>query len=133
MSPFAECYYRSWRTVQSADELDRFLKQHTGLNAMQLLEVLLVDQAIQWQAAPGPSVEQYLQRFPIVSDQRQAVLELVYGEMRAVCTLGQQVDVDAYIARFPDLAEPLRRQMEVSKWLADEGGGAKPVDRPTSS
>lgn len=129
MSPFAECYYRSWRTETLTDGLERFLAQHTGLNATQLVEVLLVDQALEWQAAPGPTVEQYLQRFPIVADQRQSVLELVYGEMRAVCALGQQVDADAYVVRFPDLAEPLRRQLEVSAWLAEAEEGTKTEDR----
>ena len=132
MSPAAERYYRSWQTERLADGLDRFLARFPGLNSAQLLEVLLVDQALEWQDEPGPRVEQYLQRFPIVADQWQAVLELVYGEMRAARALGLRVDVDAYAARFPDLAEPLRRQVEVSVWLVDEGGGRECVDRPPS-
>ena len=132
MSPLAKRYYRSWQTERLADGLDRFLAGFPGLNSTQLAEVLLVDQALEWQNEPGPSVEQYLRRFPIVADQRQAVLELVYGEMRAVRALGLPVDVDAYVARFPELAEPLRRQIEVSAWLADEGRGREPVERTPS-
>jgi hypothetical protein len=132
MSPLAERYYRSWQTERLADGLDRFLARLPGLDVVQLVEVLLVDQALEWQNEPGPRVEQYLQRFPIVVDQRQAVLELVCGEMRAVRALGLSVDVDTYVARFPDLAEPLRRQTEVSAWLTDEGGGRQRVDRPPS-
>lgn len=132
MSPLAERYYRSWQGSQSVDGLERFLAGYTGLKVVQLVEVLLVDQVLEWQGGPGPSVEQYLQRFSVVSEQRQAVLELVYGEMRAARALGSTVDVDVYLARFPDLAEPLRRQMEVSAWLVDEGEGTKPENRPSS-
>ena len=132
MSPLAERYYRSWQTERLADGLDRFLARYPGLNSAQLVEVLLLDQALEWENQPGPTVEQYLQRFPVVADQGQVVLELVYGEMRAMRALGLRVDVDAYVARFPDLAEPLRRQIEVSAWLAEDGGDTERVDRPRS-
>ena len=132
MSLLAERYYRSWQTERLADGLDRFLARYPGLNSAQLVEVLVVDQALEWQDEPGPSVEQYLQRFPVVVDQRHAVLELVYGEMRAVRALGLRVDVDAYVGRFRDLAEALRRQIEVSAWLAEDGGDTERVDRPPS-
>ena len=130
MSTPAEQYYASWQTNRSPAGLEQFLARFPGLSVVELIEVLLVDQALQWQGGPGPSVEQYLQRLPTVSDQRQAVLELVYGEMRAVRALGgSPVDVETYVARFPDLADPLRRQMEVSAWLLDEGRRQEPTDR----
>ncbi len=43
---------------------------------------------------------------------QSGLLGLVYGEMRAVRELGLAVDVEAYLARFPDLVEPLRHQIE---------------------
>jgi hypothetical protein len=132
MSPLAERYYRSWQTQRSVDGLERFLTGHSDLNAAQFLEVLLVDQALEWQYGPGPSVELYLQRFPSLLERSPAVLELVCGEMRAARALGLPIDVDGYAARFPDLAEPLRRQIEVSTWLGKEGGGTMPGDQPPS-
>jgi hypothetical protein len=123
MSTPAEQYYASWQTNRSPGRLEQFLARFSDLDVVELIDVLLVDQALQWQAGPGPSVEQYLERFPAVSDRRHAVLELVYGEMRAVRGLGgSPVDIAAYVARFPDLADPLRRQMEVSSWLLEEAG-----------
>jgi hypothetical protein len=133
MSSLAERYYLSWQSRQAANELERFLSQCPNMSAMQLVEVLLVDQALQWQDAAGPSVEQYLHRFPAIADQPSLVLELVYGEFRAARGLGLTVDADAYVGRFPDLAEPLRRQMEVADWLADEGQDGPPVNQPPSS
>jgi hypothetical protein len=130
MSTLAEQYYASWQTNRSPAGLELFLARFPGLNLAELIEVVLMDQALQWQAGPGASVEQYLERFPAVSDQRHAVLELVYGEMRVVRALGgPPVDVEAYVARFPDLADPLRRQMEVSAWLLDRRAGVEPTDR----
>ena len=130
MSPLAEKYYRSWQFEASETRLESFLSQHHELNAFQLAEVLLADQVLEWQRGAGPCVEQYLQRFPMLSVQRHVVLDLVCGEMRAARALGLPVEVDAYVARFPDLAEPLRRQFEVSVWLAEEPEAATAEDRP---
>jgi len=123
MSTLTERYYQHWHRERLADALERFLAGHPDLKVLQVAEVLLADQALQWQDAAGPSVEQYLGRFPAVSDQPSLVLELLYGELRAARALGVTVNADAYLARFPDLAAPLRRQMEVSTWLVDEGDG----------
>jgi hypothetical protein len=79
MSPLAERYYRSWLRSQSVDGLERFLARYPGLNIVQLVKALLVDQVLESQRGPVPSVEQYLQRFPIVSDHRLVVAELNLG------------------------------------------------------
>ena len=126
LSTLARRYYRNHQTKRAADGLERFLAQCSDLKVAEVVEVLLVDQALEWENGPGPFVEQYVERFAAVAGQREAVLELVYGEMRAVRALGLPIDVDAYVTRFPDLADPLRRQLEVSAWLADEEGGMVP-------
>ncbi len=131
-SSLAERYCQHWQSDGSADGLERFLAHYSGLSIVPLVDVLLIDQALEWQGGAAPTVEQYVQRFPNVLDQPGAVVELVYGEMRAVHGLGLPVDVDAYVARFPELAESLRRQLELSEWLVDEGTNTKPAD-PTSS
>lgn len=132
LSPLAERYWQSRQAKPAADSLERFLTQRPDLNADQLTEVLLVDQMLAWRQAPGPNVEQYLQRFPTLADRPQAVLELLYGEIRLARAGGLPVDVDAYVARFPDLAEPLRRQLELSAWLADDGNDGGPGDSARS-
>ena len=132
MSLLAQRYYEHSHTERSADSLERFLAGHPDLSVVQLVEVLLVDQSLRWRDAAGPSVEQYLKRFPAVADQPPLVLELVYGELRAARALGLTVDAGAYVTRFPDLAEPIRRQMEVSTWLAEERSDGAPIDQPPS-
>ena len=88
-----------------------------------------MDQDLEWQRGENPSVEQYLQRFPVLSNQRDVILDLVCGEMRVVRACGQPIEVGEYVARFPDLAEPLLRQNEVSVWLAKEAEDNKPGEQ----
>jgi hypothetical protein len=128
LSPLAEHYHRSVKMDPMADGLEWFVAQCPDLSRAQLVELLLVDQALEWQQGPGTVVEDYLRRFPALADQRQAVLELVYGEIRAVHALGLPIDAEAYGMRFPDLAEPLRRQLELSAWLRGADGGGGPAD-----
>jgi len=125
----AERYLR-FRSEDSSSALERFLERFPIVEHTQLVEVLLVDQALEWREEPGLSVEEYLHRFPAVAMQGPVVLELVYGEIRARRALGLPVDVNAYAVRFPDLAEPLRRQLEVSAWLAGADGDSAPAGSP---
>jgi hypothetical protein len=127
-SPLVEEYCRYWQANGSTDRLERFLKQFPRLSPGQLVEVLLADEILEWQSGSGPSVERYLQRFPIVAEQRQLVLELVCGEIRLARALGLSVNVDEYVGRFPDLADPLQRQMELTAWLEKEQPTAEPTD-----
>tara|TARA_R110002073_G_scaffold96276_2_gene222580 strand:- start:2696 stop:3004 length:309 start_codon:yes stop_codon:yes gene_type:complete len=99
--------------------VERFLAERASLDAAELVEVLLVDHALRWRDAAGPSVEQYLGRFPAVADQPSLVLELVYGELRAARALSLTVDADAYVARFPDLITGTTAKRSTS-WLWDE-------------
>lgn len=117
MSPLAECYCQHLRSDRSGDALERFLLAHPNLSIVQLVELLLMDQALQWQRAVGPSVEQYLQRFPVVTPHESLVLELVCGELRGAHGLGIIIKAETYEARFPSLTEPLRRQLQLSEWL----------------
>ena len=128
MSPLAELYSRNWQTRQSQDGLEQFLSRYPELNIADVVEVLLVDQALEWQHGSGPSVEQYLVHFPAVSDQPRSVLELLCGEMRAAHVRGQPVDIAKYVARFPDFHESLRRQGEVLHWLSADSEDAKSSD-----
>jgi len=125
----AERYLR-FRSEDLSSALDRFLDQFPINDHTQLVALLMVDQTLRWRQGPGPSVEEYLRRFPAVGDRREAVLELVYGEMRAARALGLNVEVNAYVARFPDLAGPLRRQLEVSAWLAGAAADSAPAGSP---
>ena len=118
LSPLGEQYHRSWQAERDEDGLERFLARHGALSVAELVEVLLVDQRLQWRSESRPSVEEYLERCPAVADQREAVLELVYGEIRAARELGLPIAVDAYAERFPDLTGLLRRQLEVAAWFA---------------
>ena len=115
----AAIYRGRWRDEESPPDLEQFLSEFGDLPLPDLVEVVITDQRLRWQRPAGPSVEDYLLRFPAVAVDRHARLDLVYGEMLATCVLGLPVDFDAYCARFPDLREELHRQMEVTQWLSD--------------
>jgi hypothetical protein len=124
-SPLAEQYLQRWRGAGGDDYLERFLAECGEVGLADLVELLSYDQRLLWLHRPGPTVEQYLERFPALADQADAVFELLYGEIRAARALGLPIVVDQYAARFPHLADCLRRQMVVAAWLdgAEEDAG----------
>jgi hypothetical protein len=115
----ATIYRQRWGEGESPPDLEPFLSEFADLPLLDLVEVLITDQRLRWQWSAGPSVEDYLHRFPAVAVDRDATLDLIYGEMLAACALGLPLDFDAYGARFPDLRGELHRQMEVTQWLND--------------
>lgn len=115
----ATIYRQRWGEGESPPDLEQFLDEFGSLPRTDLVEVLITDQRLRWQRPAGPSVEDYLNRFPALATDRHARLDLVYGEMLATCVLRLPLDFDAYCARFPDLREELHRQMEVTQWLSD--------------
>jgi hypothetical protein len=124
-SPLAVRYLQRWRGEGGDDCLERFLAECGEVSLADLVGLLSFDQRLCWRHRPGPTVEQYLERFPALADQPDAVFELLYGELRAARTLGLPIVVDEYAARFPHSAERLRRQMSVAAWFdeleEDEG------------
>jgi len=118
-SPLTERYLQRWREEADADCLERFLAECGEVGLADLVGLLAFDQRLRWRHRPGPTVEQYLERFPALADEPDAVFELLYGEIRAVRALGLPIVVDEYAARFPHLADRLRRQMIVAAWFDD--------------
>ena len=94
-------------------------------------EVLLLDQSLRWAEGSGPPAEEYFRRFPALTADRPTRLDLVYGEIRAVGALGRPLDFPAYAARFPELHDDLRRQLEVADWLRPRPSAAGPGRGPS--
>jgi len=115
----AEQWQRRLSQEPRAD-VDVFLKEHPDASTRDITDVLLVDQHAQWEAEPGPRIEEYLKRFPSLTEHPDCVLDLVYGEVRARRRLGFPASLEETVSRFPELEQPLSKQFELFEWVADE-------------
>jgi WD40 repeat protein len=58
-------------------------------------------------------VEAYLGQHPSLREDVEAVLDLIYNEWAIREARGDSLELDEYVGRFPEFAEPLRMQWEV--------------------
>lgn len=79
------------------------------------VDALRADQRRRWQQGEPMRVEDYLSRFPDVSSDREALLDLVYSEFCLRKELGQAPQVEEYFERFPHLAGELQELFEVDQ------------------
>lgn len=94
--------------------------------------VLAADQWHRWNAGERLPVEDYFARHPAVGADPEAALILVYGEYLVREGRGEPPSASEYLARFPQCAAGLRRQLEFhaaveeARWTAS---GSKRADR----
>jgi serine/threonine protein kinase/tetratricopeptide (TPR) repeat protein len=77
--------------------------------------VLLDDQNHRWRQGCRVRVEEYLERTPALRDDPEALLDLIYNEVRLREKGGETPQLEEYVARFPDLEELLAVQFEVHR------------------
>ena len=82
-----------------------------------LLNSCQSEQAARWRAGENPIVEGFLARYPELSSDREATLDLIYSEFCIRKELGHPVAHLEYFDRFPGLAEPLARLFEVHEFF----------------
>lgn len=78
-----------------------------------LVSALVKDQRRHWEQGDPLPVEAYLLQHPTLRDDTEAVLDLIYSEWSLREARGDQVQLDEYLRRFAEYAEPLRMQWEV--------------------
>jgi serine/threonine protein kinase/tetratricopeptide (TPR) repeat protein len=78
-------------------------------------EALLDDQARRWGRGERLLVETYLAQQPALSEEPEAVLDLLYHEVVLREARGEGVDVEEYIRRFPQWAAQLRLHFQVHR------------------
>jgi serine/threonine protein kinase/tetratricopeptide (TPR) repeat protein len=96
---------------------------------------LLDDQNRRWLRAEHVPVEDYLERHPSLQEDSEALLDLIYNEVRLRDESGEAPELQEYLGRFPELAERIRELFEVHQamrpghMLADlvDGGLAAPL------
>jgi serine/threonine protein kinase len=94
-----------------------FLADHPDASPSERLDVLLIDQVLRWGCGRPEPVADYLAEHPSLADDPEAILKLVQGEFLARLARGEAPEADSYIRMFPGLAEEIRLQCEVDRWL----------------
>jgi tetratricopeptide (TPR) repeat protein len=103
------------------------------------IEALLDDQSGCWRRGERLPAEIFLDRWPGLLCDTDAVLDLIYHEILLRCRLGEHPTPEEYAGRFPQVAEKLRAHFEVHEALLTEEPPAPtrpdfglPIDRPTA-
>ena len=87
------------------------------LAAATLLNSCQSEQSARWKAGENPTVEGFLARYPELSSDPEATLDLIYSEFCIRKELGHPVAHLEYFDRFPGLTEPLARLFEVHEFF----------------
>jgi eukaryotic-like serine/threonine-protein kinase len=111
--------------------LEDFLAQAGALDAGQLLEVLLVDQAERFRLGQGVAAETYLDAFPPVRDDPEAAIDLVFAEYLLREEMGEAPAPDEYLGRFPQHAVALKLQLGLHRAMATQHGPSVDHAEPT--
>jgi tRNA A-37 threonylcarbamoyl transferase component Bud32/tetratricopeptide (TPR) repeat protein len=85
------------------------------------------EQDVRWQQGERVSVERLLEQYPEVAGDPEAVVGLIFSEMRLRRQGGETPMVDEYLGRFPALADLLRNQLDAR--FALETGALAEHDR----
>jgi serine/threonine-protein kinase len=97
--------------------LDGILARLANLPAAAAAEEARADQQTRWAAGERVLAEQYLARLPRIAANPADALVLIYGEVLLRTELGQAVDPDTILARFPQYHDALVPLFEVHSVL----------------
>jgi serine/threonine protein kinase/WD40 repeat protein/tetratricopeptide (TPR) repeat protein len=126
-----------WESGQDPNP-DALLKVAGVSLPVEVARVLATDQWHRWHAGERLRVEDYFARHPAVGADPEAALVLVYGEFLVREERGEQPSPGEYLARFPQCAAGLRRQLEFHAGAEEgrltssvaEGTAGEPVAKP---
>jgi tRNA A-37 threonylcarbamoyl transferase component Bud32 len=119
----AERWLELWRAGQAGD-VRAFLAAAGPLPVEEVLAVLLVEQRQRWQSGQRLPVETYFAWFPVLADDAEAALDLIYGEFLLREQRGEAPTRDDYQARFPQHASDLQKHLDVRALLHASATGS---------
>lgn len=116
----ATVYLRQRCRNDPAGDLMTFLKDRPQLSDREVLDVILTDQRVRWEHGSGKTVDEYLNEFPMIADDSNLVMDLVYGDWLARGKIGA-ISVPERISKcYPDINAKISKQQEVYDWLTSE-------------
>ncbi len=108
------------------DDLPTKMRNPLGLPAPdeeRLIEDLAEEMAHRWRDGERPRVEDYLELYPQLRDQPEAVLELLYEEIHLRQEQGQEIRAEELLRRFPDWQREVHALLECHHLLAQQLAG----------
>src|SRR5260370_38824834 len=85
----------------------------SGPLARELAARLQDEQRARWEQGQPTAVEAYLEQYPLLRTDDQAVLDLIYHEVLLRAERGETPQLNDYVQRFPHYQDQLRCQFEV--------------------
>ncbi|QDU94029.1 serine/threonine-protein kinase [Lignipirellula cremea] len=105
-----------WETGGAIPVLEVLLQGMSQASVRDRADAILVDQSFRWQRGVPIPAEEYLSRCPEIAADSELRLDIVFGEFRARAGEGGAL-LEEFRQRFPDLADALVEQQQVSQWL----------------
>jgi hypothetical protein len=114
--------------------VDDFLAQAGVRDPRQIVAVLLVDQAERFRLGQGIPAETYLNSFPMVRDDPELALDLIFAEYLLREDLGERPDPEEFLRRFPRDARALQLQIELRQAMQalDDPSGERSAGNATT-
>ncbi len=97
--------------------MDEVLPTESARRIEILIELIPIDQECRFKANAERKLEEYLQDYPELEDDREIVLALIASEYRLRQRLSEPRGVDEYVSRFPQYAAELRKKLLQSALL----------------
>ena len=118
----------SWQTSGTADLSEFVPPGHEPLRQQVLVELIKVDQEFNYDSGHPRPLEEYLQEWPELTNQPDAMVELIEAECLTRAVLDTVPDVEEIRDRFPDLAT--RIDLSAINAQAASEGGISEADAP---
>lgn len=111
----------------SIPQVSEIIRQESGLAPAQIAEALRVDQRNRWMMGEPTPVASYLNDFPCLHADPEAVLDLIWSEYLIREALGDSPELERYARDYPQYASLLHRQFEVHRWVEQADNTPQPA------
>ncbi len=81
-----------------------------NLSPLELAALVRAEQDRRWRRGERVPLEAYLRQYPVLGEHREAMAQLIFGEVRLRAESGESAQPEEFLRRFPDHEAELRRQ-----------------------